>query len=133
LNCLPRRVARTNSFGERAGATRGLAAPLELVAGLRKGGEAAVARHDALDLRPDRGAAREVDPVVRAGLHRACELEQELPLAARLADRVAVDLGREDDAALGARLGPAVPLLVARARGQEVDDAGLVLGLDEHL
>ena len=52
-------------------------------------------------------------------VHPCREVGEDLPLAARLADARAGDLGAEDDAALGGGLGAAVALLVARGRGQE--------------
>ena len=88
-------------------------------------------RHDAGDLVAD-GLRPRRSRISRAAVGSTAprQVDEDLPLAARLADARPGDLGAEGDAPLGRGLGAAAALLVAGRGRQQHDDVARV---DEHL
>ena len=105
-------------------------AVLERVAALAQVRDRRVERHRLGDLRAELGRAGDEQRVRKLGANASCEVQQDLPLGPRLVDARPGDLGAQDHAPLGRRLGDAAWDLVARRRRE--DEHGLAR-LGEHL
>src|SRR5207248_1246828 len=99
--------------------------PLHRVAGGAQRLDSGVERDHRRDLLAQRLVRRPRETVGQVGPDAGSQLGEDAPLAARLADLMAGDLRREDDASLGRRFGAAALLLVARGRREEDDPAAV--------
>jgi hypothetical protein len=150
LNCLPRRVVRENWPSGMAVFSGSMAKKWALPSGVPKFQsaqrwappywnwspfflqvlDAFVEGNDPGDLVADGRRVQKLKPLGEFGLDAPGQIEEYLPLGARLADAATGNLGTEDDAALGAGLGDTAGHFVARGGGQE---QGVLAGVDEHL
>ena len=151
LNCLPRRVDRMNCPSGTSATCGRDGLEVGLAVGRREHAAFAEARRRrpgsrrrspaGARCRRSSGTTRAISARIASavsqpnarrevGTDAARDVGEDLPLAARLADARARDLGAERDPALGGGRRAAALLLVARRGGQQHDR---VAGLDEHL
>ena len=150
LNCLPRRVlsmklpsgtsATAGSTGMKCAFPSGVAKlppsqrrePPHWIASPRRvqGLDSRIRGHDARHLVADLLTGVERHEVRALRIDVPGQVDEDLPLAPRLAHLVTGDLGAERDSPLGGGLRAAVALLVAGRRRQQHDD---VTRVDEHL